>query len=285
MQTALECLPCLVRQSLDACTRVLPAGPARDQALRRALGELASADYDLSPPYLAWRVHQLLREETGVPDPYAADKAAANRFCLELLPDLRTKLEASSDRLATAVRLAIAGNIIDCAVGHLPSAERVAEVVAQALTQPLDPAGLSALCAAREKARTILYLTDNAGEIVLDRLLIETLGPERVTVAVKSGPIINDALLADAETAGLTALTAVIDNGSDAPGTILELCSPDFRRHFQAADLVISKGQGNYETLNQTTRSGVFFLLKAKCPQVAQALGVQVGDLVLTPNR
>ncbi len=285
MQTALECLPCLVRQSLDACTRVLPAGPARERALRRALGELASIDYDCSPPYLAWRVHQLLREESGVPDPYAADKAAANRFCLEQLPGLRAKLEASTDRLATAVRLAIAGNIIDCAVGHLPSAAQVADVVNLALNQPLNPAGLNALRVAAEKARSILYLTDNAGEIVFDRLLVETLGPERVTVAVRGGPVINDALQADAEAAGLTALTTVIDNGSEAPGTILELCSPGFRRHFQTADLVVAKGQGNYESLNQTARGGVFFLLKAKCAHVAQALGVQIGDLVLTPNR
>lgn len=140
-----------------------------------------------------------------------------------------------------------------------------------------DPA---ALFEAAAKARSILYLADNAGEIVFDRILIEALPASRVTVAVRGGPVINDATLADAETAGIHEIATVIDNGSDAPGTLLAECSPEFRARFEAADLVIAKGQGNFETLSDT-RKHIFFLLSVKCPLVAAEVGAPVGSLVV----
>ena len=103
-----------------------------------------------------------------------------------------------------------------------------------------------------QQAEKILYLTDNAGEIVLDRLLIERLPLSRVTVAVRGGAILNDATREDAQTAGLDRLVRVMDNGSDALGTLLKECSESFQRCFRESDLIISKGQGNFETLSQT---------------------------------
>jgi uncharacterized protein with ATP-grasp and redox domains len=129
-------------------------------------------------------------------------------------------------------------------------------------------------------AADILYLADNAGEIVLDRLLIESLGPERVTVAVRGHPVINDATLEDARTAGLTDLVTVLANGSATPGTVLDGCSDEFRQRFERADLVISKGQGNYETLNEVARD-IFFLFKVKCPVVAKMTRLPLGAQAL----
>ena len=129
-------------------------------------------------------------------------------------------------------------------------------------------------------AGRILYLCDNAGEILFDKLLIEQLPYGKVTVSVRGFPVINDATMIDAEAAGLTALVEVIDNGSDAPGTLLEDCRRDFQERFKQADLVIAKGQGNYESLSEV-RKEIFFLLNVKCQVIARKLGYHIGDLVL----
>jgi len=130
------------------------------------------------------------------------------------------------------------------------------------------------------RAENILYLADNAGEIVLDRLLIGQLPVERVTVVVKGEPVINDATMDDAIIAGLPKIVEVIDNGSDAPGTILETCSQAFRNRFENTDLIIAKGQGNYETLSDANKN-IFFILKAKCPIIARDLGCEIGEMIL----
>jgi uncharacterized protein with ATP-grasp and redox domains len=181
-----------------------------------------------------------------------------------------------------AVRLAIAGNVIDLGVkSHLDEAQ-IRAAIEDCLTDPLE-GDIDRFAQAVAGATRILYLTDNAGEIVLDRLLIERLPRDKVTVAVKGAPVINDATRADAEIAGITSLVNVIDNGSDAPGTILEDCNGVFRRHFAQADLIIAKGQGNYETLREAS-APLYFLLRVKCPVLARDLGCPVGRLVLRPS-
>ena len=134
-----------------------------------------------------------------------------------------------------------------------------------------------------EQAKDILFLADNAGELFFDRLLIEMLMPKKITVVVKGGPAINDALLPDAEAAGLVGLVEVIDNGTDGAGTLLEACSEAFRIRFDHADLVIAKGQANYESLDGCNKD-IFFLLKVKCPVVARHIGHELGSLVIQRN-
>jgi uncharacterized protein with ATP-grasp and redox domains len=129
-----------------------------------------------------------------------------------------------------------------------------------------------------------LYLADNAGEIAFDRLLVERISPGRVTLAVRGAPVINDATLADAQAVGLDKIVEVIDNGSDAPGTILDDCHSDFRRRFAGADLIIAKGQGNYETLSDGP-GNLFFLFKAKCPVIADHIGQPVGTQIMVQTR
>jgi uncharacterized protein with ATP-grasp and redox domains len=134
-----------------------------------------------------------------------------------------------------------------------------------------------------DQADSILYLTDNAGEIVFDRLLIEQLPLHKITVAVRGFPVLNDATLEDAKEVGLDRLVKVMNNGSDAPGTILNDCSVDFVESFHRADLIIAKGQGNYETLSNH-RKHIIFMLKAKCPVIARDIGCKVGDMVAILN-
>ena len=149
----------------------------------------------------------------------------------------------------TAARIAIAGNMIDLGVNGNVTETDVQQAVRQALSAPFY-GDQELFHHSIANARSILYLADNAGEIAFDRLLIEQISPERVTLVVRGGPVINDATRVDAQAVGLDEIVEVIDNGSDAPGTLLEDCSPEFRRRFVDADLIIAKGQGNFESLS-----------------------------------
>jgi uncharacterized protein with ATP-grasp and redox domains len=226
----------------------------------------------------------LIRKLIGNTDPYRELKQRFNRLALELCAELEERVGTSEDPLETAVRLAIAGNIIDLGVKTSIKESDIERIIRDCLTADFDSRQVEEFRNAVSRAEKILYLADNAGEIVFDRLLIEQLPAEKVTVVVKGSPVINDATMEDAEFAGLTEMLEVIDNGSDAPGTILESCSQAFRNHFAEADLVIAKGQGNYETLSDVNKS-IFFILKAKCPVIARDLGCEVGEMILRKSK
>jgi len=279
MKTFFDCIPCFVRQALDSIRMVTPDEAIHERLLREVLCKASKMDMRQSPPEMGQRIHRLIRELTGEVDPYRSAKDRFNSLAMDLYPELKARVERSADPLATAVRLVIAGNVIDMGVNNHVSDEQVHEAIDHALDTPFD-ADLAAFAEATSSAKDILYLADNAGEIVFDKLLIEQLPREKVTVVVKGSPVINDATMADAETAGLSELVEVIDNGSDAPGTILEDCSEAFRQRFEQADLVIAKGQGNYETLSDVEKD-IFFILKAKCPVIARDIGCEVESLVL----
>jgi hypothetical protein len=160
----------------------------------------------------------------------------------------------------------------------------VKETISDSLSGYLYPEQIQGFKDAINAAEKILYLADNAGEIVFDRLLIEQLPIEKVTVVVKGFPVINDATMEDAMLAGLPRIVEVIDNGSDAPGTILESCSQQFRDCFNNSDLIIAKGQGNYETISDVDKN-IFFILKAKCPVIARDIGCKVGEMVFQKTK
>lgn len=283
MNTCLECLPCIFRQTLDAVRRVSDDPAFHEQVVREVAGWVQTTDLNQPPPVLAQRIHRFLRERTGVADPYAAAKARDNALALSLLPELEERLAQSADPLFLAVRLAIAGNLIDLGPKHELSAHEILGTIRQVEAEPFS-GDIESFRRAAAEARDILYLADNAGEIVLDRLLVERLGAARVTVAVRAAPVINDATLSDAQAAGLCEVAEVINNGSDAPGTVLSDCSEAFQERFRKAELVISKGQGNFETLSGAPRD-VCFLFKVKCPVVAGKAGLPLGTQALLWSR
>lgn len=280
MRTYLDCIPCFVRHSLDAVRIATDDERVHELVLREALRLAVEADFEKSPPATAQKMHRFIREAADVEDPYYQIKARFNEFALGMYAELAERVKSAPDPLADAVRLAIAGNIIDFGTNSAVSNDKVEDAIAQSLSQPLDMEVIEELRRAIDRAEDILYLGDNAGEIVLDRLLIERLPSEKVTFVVRGGPILNDALVEDAEAVGIADIVRVIDNGSDAPGTILADCSQEFRRRFDDADLVISKGQGNFETLSDVGRD-VFFMLQPKCKVLAEHLGREMGSLVL----
>jgi len=284
MRTYFDCIPCFVRQALNAARLATDDEQIHEKVVREVLRLAADLDMSQSPPLIGQQIHRLIRELVGKDDPYRKIKKRFNNLALKLYPELRKQIVDSNDRLETAIRLAIAGNIIDFGVNNSLEESHVKETISDSLSGYLDPKQIQGFKDAVNAAEKILYLADNAGEIIFDRLLIEQLPYEKVTVVVKGKPIINDATMEDAGVAGLTRIVEVIDNGSDAPGTILESCSQDFRRRFKKADLVIAKGQGNYETLSDVNKS-IFFILKAKCPVIARDLRCEVGEMILRKSK
>lgn len=283
MNTSLDCIPCFVRQTLDASRKVTDDPAVYEQIMRDVLRWMSEMDLSQSPPALAQRIHRRLHELTGVADPYRQEKDLHNQMALKLLPGLSTQVAASDDPLITAAHLAIAGNIIDLGAKSGLNESEVHAAILHASENPLE-GDLKTFRDEVAQARTILYLGDNCGEIVFDTLLIEQLDPQRVTLAVRGRPIINDATLEDAVTAGLHNLVTILGNGSDAPGTLLDECSEEFRQAFDSADLIVSKGQGNFETLSDCGKN-IFFLLKVKCPVVAESVGLPMGSHVLRHGR
>lgn len=284
MRTYFDCIPCFVRQTLDSVRLITDNEKIQEQVMRKVLNLLSDMNFYQSPPAMAQKIHRTIRKLTGIKDPYMQMKNRFNKLALEMYPELRERLINSDEPLETAVRLAIAGNIIDLGVKTGLTEAQIEKTIAQSLTDPLDTKTLKEFRKATNQAKNILYLGDNAGEIVFDRLLIEQLPAENITFVVKAHPIINDATIEDALIAGLTDIVHVIDNGSDAPGTILENCSQDFQRRFNEADLIIAKGQGNYETLSDVNKE-IFFILRAKCPVIARHLGCEIGSMILTKNK
>ncbi len=281
MRTYLDCYPCFLRQALSAARRV-GADDAQQHAIMGAtLALLQTRPPGQNPPEIGYAVHRIVRERLGHSDPYRDIKAQSTQAALTLYPRLKALVAASADPLETAVRVSIAGNIIDFAqTDALPDLWATVERV---LAAPLAVDDLPALRAALVSADRVLFLADNAGETVFDRVLIETLLLP-VSYGVKGGPTLNDATREDALAAGLETCAEIMDNGSDAPGTLLPLCSEAFCRLYAAAPLIIAKGQANYETLS-AAGPRVFCLLQVKCPVIGRDVGAPVGGVVVRQSR
>jgi uncharacterized protein with ATP-grasp and redox domains len=283
MRIYLDCISCFIRQALDAARLATDDEQIHKKVVREVLRLAVELDMSQSPPAIGQQIHRLIRNLVGQDDPYRKIKSRFNNLALKLYPDLRKQIVNSNNRLETSVRLAIAGNIIDCGVNGSVNESDLNKAISESLTADFDSRQLQSFQDTIEQAEEILYLADNAGEIVFDRLLIEQLPCEKITVVVKGRPVINDATMEDAMAAGLPRIVEVIDNGSDGPGTILESCSQTFRSRFEDADLIIAKGQGNYETLSDVEKN-IIFILKAKCPVIAKDLGCEVGEMILRRN-
>jgi len=283
MRTYLDCLPCLLSQALRAAR----AATDDEESHRRVLNSIASIIPQLSsglkPPEIAQQGYRLIYQITGNSDPFHQAKAEANRMALANYPLLKKAVAYSEDPLLTACKLAIAGNSIDLA----PEFDQIdiGDIFA-ALTAPLAINDYREFRSSISNSQSVLYLGDNAGEIVFDRVLIEELHQVKeleISFVVREKPIINDATVDDAITVGMDEVARVVSSGSDAPATILSQCSSEMLELYYSADVIIAKGQGNYESLDEE-RGNIFFLLRAKCPIVAELLGVSVGDAVLKQN-
>ncbi|MDY6911096.1 MAG: ARMT1-like domain-containing protein [Chloroflexota bacterium] len=281
MRTYLDCIPCFFRQALGAAKVATDDEGTQREVLDSVAAMVREFPLDITPPEIAQRVYRIVYDMTGDNDPYREAKQHSNEMALALFPRLKEIVESSDDPLLTACKLAIAGNSIDLA--PQVSAGAIGDVIESTLTSPLSYDDYDRFRQSIKNASSLLYLADNAGEIVFDKLLIEELRRSfdiDITLAVRSKPIINDATMDDAIAVGLNQVATVIANGSDAPATVLSQCSTEFLKCYGSADVIISKGQGNYESLSGE-QANIFFLLRAKCPVVAEPLNLDVGDSIL----
>ncbi len=264
---------------------------AQREVLNRVAEMLPGFPPDATPPEMSLQINRMIRKITGQLDPFADEKRQSNQLALKAVPAVRDLIARSENPLLTAIEFAIAGNSIDLGVSSdLDISAALQQLVQDEETRigAEDPGNFALPELKRElaasNAGSLLYITDNAGEIVFDMLLIEQLQRAypglAITAAVRHAPIINDATLEDAEEVGLSGLVPVISSGSEAPGTLMSMVSDEFRNLFDSADVVISKGQGNYETLSDVDRE-IYFLFKTKCKVIARHSGSRVGDIML----
>ncbi|MCF7911856.1 MAG: ARMT1-like domain-containing protein [Candidatus Cloacimonetes bacterium] len=283
MRTFLDCIPCQIQQALQAVRQVSDDEKLAESILRSALFLASKIDYSKPPALIGREIHAQIRAETKNNDPYAAIKKKANETALSVAPAIREEIIASDDPFQTAVRYAIAGNILDFALYNGWDDDRFQKNLQAARSKPINLAQVNELRDKIAAVQNILFIADNAGETVFDRLLLEQMPDKDITYAVKGYPIINDALREDAIFAGIDKFATIIDNGADCAGTVLSLCSRSFMDVFNHAELVIVKGQANFETLCNTRRP-INFLTQIKCSIIARDLNGEVGDWVITSS-
>lgn len=276
MNSYLDCYPCFFTQAIRTSRMITSDDKKIWEILNEVSLSLPEIPFGATPPEIGREVYRIISKRTGIKDPYRKIKEKCTRQALSLYPELKKLINSSQDRLMTAVRLSIAGNIIDFGVNFDFDLKKDVGTI---LSQDFSINHYREFCEALDKARKILYLADNAGETVFDRFLIEEIN-KPVIYVVRAHPIINDATREDALLAGIDKVAEIVSSGCDAPGNILKFCSDEFLKVYRSADLIISKGQGNYEGLSDEDRP-IFFLLKAKCHVIARDIGIDEGSIVL----
>lgn len=234
--------------------------------------------YNLTMP----EIHSELSDEfsriTGISDIYSEEKQKSNAVALELYDQLKPDVLSSSNPFNMALRLSIAGNIMD--YGALTDFD-IHKTIDKVLNSDFAIDHSIQLKQAIAQAKKIVFLGDNAGEIVFDKMLIELMLHPNVTYVVRGAAVLNDATREDAKSVGMDIVADVMDNGSKVPSTVLSTCSPEFLKIYNEADLIISKGQGNFEGLMYENDPRIFFLLMVKCDVVAELVGVEKGNFVV----
>ncbi len=279
------CVECIINQS----RRVTEAIRADDALSKRMVDRVAmlgeTFDFTQSPPEVASDVYEQMAELAGMDDLYGELKAHATEKAKAFVPQLHDELEKAEDKLMTAVKIAVAGNVIDLAAEVTFDLN---EEMAKIFETNFAYDDVSQLEHALQQASTLLYIGDNVGEHIFDYLCIETLQqlyPKlEVFYMVRGNPIINDVTMVEAKEAGFDRLCHLVDSGVNTPGFAYERANPASQELFDKADLVITKGMGNYECLSPSPRANLCYLLKVKCNVVASSLGQNVGDIVCKMN-
>ncbi len=275
MKTYLDCYPCFMEQALRT-SRVATNDKKKIKKILDETGAMIkNMPMENTPAESGMLVYNKIKEITGVTDPYFNIKQQHIKEAKTLLPEMEAIIENAEDPLLTAIRIAIAGNVIDLGINK---PFNLLEDIKKILTQEFALFDYESFKKDLTAAKNILYIGDNAGESVFDTLLIRQL-KKPVIYAVRSQPVINDVTIKEAIDSGLDKVSEIIDSGCKAPGVVLSHATNKFLQVFNNADLIISKGQGNYEGLSDENNT-IYFLLKAKCSVIASDLNVKEGDII-----
>jgi uncharacterized protein with ATP-grasp and redox domains len=277
MNISLDCIPCIANSFLRLLQSGILPDAEKESAMRHLLDFLAKVDYRQSPPALGREMHRMIRDVLKNPDPYKEVKEKFNTMMLGFYDEFKKMVQQANDPFDTAMRLAIAGNVIDFGPQHqLDVMDTIQRVVHADLAINDSPQ----LRRDVQAASTVLYVGDNCGEIVTDKLFIEVMNHPSVYFAVRGGPVLNDATVDDAMNIGMDHVAHIVTTGDDAPGAVWETASDDFRKLLLTADVVIAKGQGNLEGLIDVKRT-IYFLLVTKCDLIADRVGAKTGDFIV----
>lgn len=272
-----ECLSCLAKKYLDKYPEDAPV-EAKTEYMQRALRILASAPKHVAAPVVVNYISKVREELFGVMDEFGDAKQYFNQVMLNRAPEIQAKLDASDDPLLLAIQYAMVGNYIDFGAVKKVDENHLSSLLEHAKEQPIPSMEYESLKEELATANRLVYLTDNCGEIVLDKLLIQViqkLYPHlEITAVVKGGNVLNDATLTDAGQVGLTGLIRVVDNGNDIAGTWLDSTRYETFKIIKAADVILSKGQANYETLRYCGMN-IYYLFLCKCEMFAREFGVE----------
>lgn len=292
MKTYLNCVPCFFTQAIESSKLAGANQTVQKKIINGVAKALIKFPLSKTPPAMGRDVFKLVRKITKNKDPYLSAKNNSNKFVLNIYGSLKKRLAHSKDRLLAAIELAIAGNIIDYGLRKSIDIKKEIGKILQEESRVIKFENkklfnYSSFKKTLKKSKHILYIGDNAGEIVFDRLLMEEIKRmyphKKISYAVRGNPIINDVVMRDAVQCGIGKIARVISSGMDAPGALLRICSKDFIKEFNSAQLIISKGQGNYEALSEE-KGPVYFLFMAKCGVVAEHLKCKIRDILLIKN-
>ena len=267
MKMATECIHCVLKQMDDYYLRFVGDGEERFDFLRAVCAEMGTMDDQTPAPVVSAKMTRVIQSRAGEADLFAEEKRIYNQAILEIEDDVSARIAAADDKLERALQYAMTGNYIDFGPRHGVSREKLNELIEAAPNLNLQPM-LERLRRDLGKARSLVYVLDNCGEAVFDKICIRTLKelyPNlSITALVRGKPICNDVTMEEAREIGLDALVNVVSNGDDTPGTVLSRISDEARAQLISADVIIAKGIGNYETLYGCGLN-VYYMLLCKC--------------------
>ena len=277
MKLSSECISCVLASALELMAKQLPSD--RHQPTAARMLELASQqDWQQSPPEFARELYGFLQKCGGSKDSFAFEKQQSTRLALQLLPELRKIIEQADDQFACTVKAVIGGNIIDCGADRSIDIPAAVQKLKSVFDMPLEQSLIRQFEERFYNAKSIFYMLDNCGEAVLDKLLLERF-PGRITLGVRGSFILNDITMHELADSQLDHYPA-IDTGDSTPGVAFSRAGKEFINAMRSADLVIAKGQGNFETMDSYDRP-IVHLLRVKCPVVARNLKQNRGELAL----
>lgn len=282
MRSFIDCIPCMFTQAIRSAQMVGLDEAAIHELVNVVGAGLPEFDFGQSPPKNARVLYRTLAKLSGLDDPFKDAKRRHTELAKGMTPAMYEWIDTVDDKLDAATRIAAAGNILD--LGATAEPEDVEGVLHRALSHEHSQWDLETLRKDLEDATSLLVVGDNAGETVFDRVMLETIASlyprAQLYVSVRSAPIINDAILQDALAAGLDRVATIVSTGCDLPGVEIDEVSDEFRALFDTVDVVIAKGQGNFETLSEIERP-LYFILTVKCRVVAEHLDLPLGSSVL----
>lgn len=279
MKTEFACIPCAINSYFRICETGVVEDEARESLLRKLLSLLSESSYEMSPPAIGQKIHRLIRQELNNTDPYKAIKEKFNTQMLDLVPELEKRVLDSEDHFNAAMRMAIAGNVIDFGAKYQYD---ILEAIDQVMLSDLALDDSEKLREAIHNAQSLMYIGDNCGEIVMDKLFLQQIDVPKKYFVVRGTPIINDVTSVDAAYVKMEEVATIVTTGDDSPGAVWESTSEEFRTLFDQADVVISKGQGNLEGLLEIRHKNIYFLLVTKCELIADKLGTEKGVYVVS---